>query len=1231
MRSVRVLIAAILMVALCSVGSTAVAQEADAAQDSTSTPTSEPTPDPEPAAETPAPPEDPTPSPEPTKDAPSPDPEPTADPTPKDDPAPKDDSRDVPPAPKASKKQAVALAADAFAVDDEYTMVENSVNTLLDPSVTTNDTGIKAGSGFVHSGASHGLVVNLSGGFAAAYTYAPFADFVGDDTFTYTFTGTDDLEHTATVTIHVTSDAGEPHAVDDEYTVVQDSGTTLLDPDVTANDIGIPGVTLYSNSPAGHGTVTNSNPLNGHVYSYTPDSGFHGDDTFTYAFLDAEGHPHNGAVTIHVTALPGEAVDDEYTVMQDSGTTVLNPDVAANDTGIGEFEVFSHGPAAHGFISNTGPFGGGHDWAYSTSLGFFGDDTFEYTFIGNDGLEHTATVTIHVLPTTVTGQAVDDEYTIEQDSGVYLLTPAITDNDTGIDYNTPFAHTSASHGFVSDGPASGNHDLMYASVPGYIGDDTFTYTFFGINGSPYTATVTIHVTPSPGEAVDDEFTVAQDSGPTELLPNVILNDRGVSSSSQFSNTPASHGTVTNAVPMLTTSYSYTPTAGYFGDDSFTYTFVGNDGLDHTATVTIHVLPTPGVTISPDANTITEDSAPNPVSGNVLTNDTSPVGTMSVTTAGTFTLGHGVLVIHPDGTYTYTLDNTNPDVDALNDSQTLTDTFTYGASNGQGSTGSAKLTITIHGHTDPVPSAVDDDYTVAQDSGATLLTPTVTANDSAAMPLTFTNTPATHGTVTSSIFSSDYSYTPTPGFSGDDTFTYSFLGTNFVLQTATVTIHVTPTAPLPAAVNDEYTVTQGSGATLLDPDVYANDTGAIPNTFSHSGAPHGTVSGGAAGGHDYSYQPFVGFHGDDTFTYTFLGSDLSMHTATVTVHVTPTVTPAAVDDEYTVAQDSGATLLNPDVAGNDAGALPGTFSHTAAGHGTVDSATLSGSDFSYEPNDGYFGDDSFTYVFVGTDLQLHAATVTIHVTPTPSAAVNDEYTVAQDSGTTQLMPDVTGNDSGFTAPFTHGSSSHGTVTSTLGGHDFGYEPDAGFFGDDTFTYTFTGTDNVSRTGTVTIHVIKTPLQAMDDSYTVTGDQPTVLNPPVTSNDLGLDPGVTTSLATQPAHGTAAIDSSGNITFTPKDGYVGSDSFTYQLDVQQVPRVLASAAAVQDLTGTVTLTVADPDNAVGGTGGSGDDTTESARPLPDTGTGLGSSDLALALLLVLLGTGIVVICRRGPRQV
>ena len=94
-------------------------------------------------------------------------------------------------------------------------------------------------------------------------------------------------------------------------------------------------------------------------------------------------------------------------------------------------------------------------------------------------------------------------------------------------------------------------------------------------------------------------------------------------------------------------------------------------------------------------------------GNVLANDQDADGdTLTVTNAGTFVLDHGSLALKADGNYAYTLDNTNPAVNALNDGQTLTDAFTYQIGDSHGGTSSAALTVTIRGTTDnAAPTAI----------------------------------------------------------------------------------------------------------------------------------------------------------------------------------------------------------------------------------------------------------------------------------------------------------------------------------------------------------------------------------------------------------------------------------------------------------------------------------------------------------------------------------------------
>src|SRR5206468_384520 len=125
-------------------------------------------------------------------------------------------------------------------------------------------------------------------------------------------------------------------------------------------------------------------------------------------------------------------------------------------------------------------------------------------------------------------------------------------------------------------------------------------------------------------------------------------------------------------------------AGQTLTDVFNYT--ASDGTaTASTTLTITITGTNDApTANPDSNSVVEDTAPNPVSGNVLTNDTDAdagtsltvsavngaAGNVGATLVGTY----GSVVVNGNGTYSYTLNNALPAVQALAAGQTLTDVF-----------------------------------------------------------------------------------------------------------------------------------------------------------------------------------------------------------------------------------------------------------------------------------------------------------------------------------------------------------------------------------------------------------------------------------------------------------------------------------------------------------------------------------------------------------------------------
>src|SRR5262249_38724653 len=145
--------------------------------------------------------------------------------------------------------------------------------------------------------------------------------------------------------------------------------------------------------------------------------------------------------------------------------------------------------------------------------------------------------------------------------------------------------------------------------------------------------------------------------------------------------------------------------GATATDVFTYTKIGRTSCRETTTITITITGTNDKPIAVadvnGADVVTEQGV-NPgntpfagdpsATGNVLTNDTDvdtgdtktvigvAAGTSAVDVSGSVATSvtgtYGSVSIAANGTWTYTLDNSDPDTNALAQGATATDVFTY---------------------------------------------------------------------------------------------------------------------------------------------------------------------------------------------------------------------------------------------------------------------------------------------------------------------------------------------------------------------------------------------------------------------------------------------------------------------------------------------------------------------------------------------------------------------------
>ena len=131
------------------------------------------------------------------------------------------------------------------------------------------------------------------------------------------------------------------------------------------------------------------------------------------------------------------------------------------------------------------------------------------------GLTATATVTVTVASVNHAPTAVNDPFTVNQDTSAnsFNVLANDTDPDAG-DTKTITATGATNHGgAVSIVGAAANNTLSYTPAAGFVGTEAFTYTMRDTAGLTSTATVTVTVASvnHAPTAVNDPVTVNQDT------------------------------------------------------------------------------------------------------------------------------------------------------------------------------------------------------------------------------------------------------------------------------------------------------------------------------------------------------------------------------------------------------------------------------------------------------------------------------------------------------------------------------------------------------------------------------------------------------------------------------------------------------------------------------------------------------------------------------------------------
>ncbi len=716
--------------------------------------------------------------------------------------------------------------------------------------------------------------------------------------------------------------------------------------------------------------------------------------TIAYTVQDDNGAESSSTLTITVTG-----TNDIPTLIADTGAVTEDTNVTDGDlTTSGTLDAGTDGDAGEDKFTAetlTGTYGelvvdADGNWTYSA------DNTQDAIQQLNQGATLTDSITVTnadgvtttTVDITITGvndapvAVADTGTTAENTDLVVAAVDGVLSNDTDIDQGSTKTVSQvagagtgvdASVAMTGGGSITIAADGSYTFSPGtdfdYLAVDetattTVAYTVQDDNGAESSSTLTITVTgtndaPTVVEVQQDQTGVdGQAITPFDVVDLFADTDDGAELSYAAADLPEGLSIDPSTGIISGTLTSDASQGGIDGVHTVTLTATDENDASVTTTFTWTVANVDPVA-QDNSDDVAEGLATDSVStanGNVISdagtdsdggNDDDVIVVSGVgvgenvatdTAAGVAVDGsYGAVVIAADGSYTYTLDNANSAVQALDVGDSLVETFTYQISDGQGGLATALLTLTING-TNDAPVAVADATATNEDTALTVAdTTNVLSNDTDvddASSLSVRQVNGNAGSVGQPVTGSEggsfvlnedgsWSFDPAGDFedlkageSAVSTITYQVSDGEGGLSTATVSVTINGVDDIPTLTADSGNVTED---TAVDADGNLIATGTLV-----------AGTGGDAGEDKFTAETLAGTYGelvvdaDGNWTYSADNAQDAIQQlnqgATLTDSITVTnadgvttttvdITITGVNDAPVAVVDSGATTEN----------------------------------------------------------------------------------------------------------------------------------------------------------------------------------------------------------------------------------------------------------------------------------------------------------------------------------
>ncbi|MCP3390548.1 VCBS domain-containing protein [Bradyrhizobium sp. CCGB12] len=714
--------------------------------------------------------------------------------------------------------------------------------------------------------------------------------------------------------------------------------------------------------------------------------------TLTYAVVVNDGTATSATqfVTIAISGTNDApvAVAHSYTTDEDHPLVVSGTGVLAGATdldGDALHAILVNGPA-HGTLTLNAD----GSFTYAPVGDYNGTDSFTYKV--NDGLADSNAATVNitvqavndpaVVSGTSTGAVTEAGGVANAAAGTPSVTGTLTDTDVDNPANTFTAvgtATASDHGYgtftmTSGGVWTYNLDNSNSAVQALNAGGTLTDTFTvtTIDGTAQLVTITINGANDAAVLSADSVNLSETD--SVLSTNGTLTIHDVDSPETFVAQAGTHGHYGTFTVGPNGAWSYVASSAhdeFVAGQTYTDTFsvVSSDGT--ASSVTINILgsndaasisgtSTGSVT---EAGGLNNALAETPTATGTLTDTDvdNPANTFTAVNAGTASDHHyGTFAVTSAGVWTYTLDNNNAAVQALNAGGTLTDTFTVTTIDGTPQV----VTITINGTDDAaVISAVTKNLIETNSPLSTGGTLTIQDPDSPQSFVAQAGTSGQYGTFTLAT-DGTWSYVASSAhdeFVGGHTYTDSFSVASSDGTTSSVTINILGTDD-PATMSGTATgsVIEAGGVnnalagtptatgtlTLFDPDTSSVTFVAVAAPTASTGG-YGTYTVTSAGGWTYTLDnnnstvQALAAGATMTDTFSVRGNDGSAQVVTITITGANDAPVLSGDNAAALLQGLATTITTADLSvsdvDNNASQLTFNVSSTQRGYVALSSA------------------------------------------------------------------------------------------------------------------------------------------------------------------------------------------------------------------------------------------------------------------------------------------------------